>query len=93
MTQEQREEIKEMIRLIEEAAAPDRPVWQDGSVWANAILPLARFARQQLNLRVDWRKFRELAWEHHGIPIPEDHFQILEALVMECLTTEPKEEA
>jgi hypothetical protein len=53
MTQEQREEIESGIQAIEIAASPSRPDWSTESVWAESLLPLACFARQQLNLSQD----------------------------------------
>jgi hypothetical protein len=87
MTQEQREEIETLLSEIERA--------QKSSVCHDFtdqyLEPLTRFARQQLNLRVDGEKLREQAWERWAMNINPYDVPLLESLVMECLTTEEKE--
>jgi hypothetical protein len=87
MTQEQREKIETLLSEIERA--------QKSSVCHDFtdqyLEPLTRFARQQLNLRVDGEKLRERLREA-GVLIRHDHqIENWKALVMECLTTEEKE--
>jgi hypothetical protein len=98
MTQEQREDIEDALAGLK--------AWSDKycmlGLGERNIKALIRFARQQLNLRVDGEKlmtalyagringsklmylFEKDCW---GI----EEVEALEALVMECLTTEEKE--
>lgn len=40
--------------------------------------------------KLNWKKLRDLAWERHGINLPDDHSHaILESLALECAIAEP----
>jgi hypothetical protein len=84
MTQEQREEIEELIGMIVAGQGTSQ------ALYAEDLLSLASFARQQLNLRVDGEKLRQEIWKRFTANIKPKHNAELEALVMECLTTEEK---
>jgi hypothetical protein len=96
MNTEQREEIERAIRDILEQE-------EDGNTWVelptDVLLPLAQFARQQLSLRVDGEKliseilaegepYGDAGWI--GRRGAREARERLEALVLECLTTEEK---
>lgn len=87
MNTEQREEIETLLSEIERA--------QKSSVCHDFtdqyLEPLTRFARQQLNLRVDGEKLSQQLWERFVANIPSSRREEFEALVLECLTTTPEE--
>lgn len=92
MNTEQREEIEEAIQTVEESLQYGFPCFT-----ADCMLPLAQFARQQLNLRVDGEKLWGL-FKRNGINwISEEDYCSregaieLESMVLECLTTTPEE--
>jgi hypothetical protein len=93
MTQEQREEIERAIHELEmshDIGILDSMTWPDIEV-------LARFARQQLNLRVDgekllaWMTALGFGWKMEEGCIEEKDAVEVGEIVMECLTTEEKE--
>lgn len=93
MNTEQREEIEEAIQTVEESLQYGFPCFT-----ADCMLPLAKFARQQLNLRVDVellvKKLSDTdivltTWS--GDAVPDEAIPAIEALVLECLTTTPEE--
>lgn len=99
MNPEEREEIERICQDIEVQVASEN-VWHEGP--ASELLPLARFARQQLKLHVDGQKliskvselFEVKVMPKSGLPCTiwkQDSAQRIEALALECLTTEDKE--
>lgn len=93
MTHQEREEIERLIKGVEDCAAAFDPMGktdkENGVVFAQALLPLTAFARQQLNLRMDGHRLGTLLKERHKIEFNSSFIRILEPLVLECLTTDP----
>lgn len=86
MNTEQREEMEKLISAIE-ATSPQSPLYHP----SQCLKPILQFARQQLNLRVDGEKLREEAWRRWGINFRHHDIRLIEALILECLTTTPEE--
>lgn len=99
MKPEEREEIEDILGAIKIGAFIEEQ-GEDPGISCTALLPLARFARQQLSLKVDGEKLRrklienciiEWKFNEENNQMREFVADVLEQSVMKCLTTEEKE--
>jgi len=89
MDAKEREVIEDVLSDIEDDIKTDG--WVE--MPARNIAPLARFARQQLNMTQKIDAFRKAIIEAGGVKlhIPVEHSVKVESLFMALFTTEPKE--